>query len=127
MNKYLKVEKELAILLGVFDMWEDETYTFNGSMKWARNNEDAFKLLLRYSLEINYITLDSTQVKESINYKCLQLVQIRRYIKDNNQYGNSPLIISENIEEHEDIFAAVRYAIVCSVISVLKENRIQSS
>jgi hypothetical protein len=126
MDKYLKVEKELASLLGVFDMWEDETYSFNGSMKWARKNEDAFKLLLRYSLEINYITSEATQSEESNSYRPKQLIQIRKYIKDNSKYGNSPLVISENIDQHEDIFSAVRYAVVCAVIVILKENRMKT-
>jgi hypothetical protein len=123
MDKYIKVEKELAELLGVFDKWEDDTYSFNGSMKWARNNDDAFKLLLRYGLEINYITLESNQVTELKSHNRQQMVQIRRYIKDNPAYGQSQLIIAEYISEHQDVFAAVQYAIVCAVINILKENR----
>jgi hypothetical protein len=122
MDKYMKAEKELAEILGVFDTWEDETYSFNGSMKWARNNDDVFKLLLRYSLEINYIVLN-IQDKKEMNYRKHSMVQIRRYIKDNEEYGASPLVFAEPIEVHEDIFAATRFAIVRAVISVLKENR----
>lgn len=127
MDKYTKVEKELAQLLGVFDKWEDDVYSFNGSMRWATSNDDAFKLLLRYGLEINYITLDQGQITELKSHSRQQMVQIRKYIKDNTQYGNSPLIISEYISEHQDVFAAVRYAIVCAVISILKENRAKTA
>lgn len=123
MDKYIKAEKELSELLGIFDTWENDIYSFNGAMKWARNNDDAFKLLLRYGLEINYITLEPYQIKELNSHNRHQMVQIRKYIKDNAAYGKSPLIISEYINEHQDIFAAVRYSIVCAVISILKENR----
>lgn len=123
MDKYIKSEKELAELLGFFDKWEDDTYSFNGSMKWARNNDEAFKLLIRYNLEINYVVQEPNNIKELKINKRNQFVQIRRYIKDNKVYGQSPLVFSENVGEHQDAFAATRYAIVGAVISILKENR----
>lgn len=126
MDKYIKAEKQLAEILGVFNKWNDESYSFNGSMKWARSDEDAFKLLLRYSLELNYLTL-TPNTPENKSNKPIQIVQIRKYLKDSNQYGQSVLLISEEIDNHQDVFSAARYSIVCAVISILKENSTKNS
>jgi len=55
MNQYIQAEKKLAQMLGVLDKWENAQNEDNGNLKWTTDSNEAFKLLVIYNLELNYV------------------------------------------------------------------------
>lgn len=116
---YIEAEKHLAKLLDVYQQWEDENKKGSGKLQWARSDE-ALQLAVQYDLEYNYRREWSEAPERSIKYKPHKIIDVRKYIKMNEDYGKSPLIVSVDVGEHIDQLAAMRYAIVLAVIKIIE-------
>jgi hypothetical protein len=112
-DKYTQAESVLAKLLNVEDQWKQ------GKFKWASDRGDSFDLLVKYGLEINYIRRWTEAPERKIQYKPNTVVQIRQYMRQSEEYGKSPLLVAEYINEHSDTETAVRYALLLAAISII--------
>lgn len=104
MNKYLEAEKKLAELLGL-------AWTNHGAfpeLHWTRDNAAAFNLMIEHGLDVDCASGDNVYVAYSL--------------KKGYTYEPVPAA-SEEYANHPDHDAAVRYAIVMTVIAKLEKDR----